>query len=548
MWKKIKKKLRVKKYSLIEIIFIIFSFLFSFWLMFSTFSYKAGSMLIASKAWSDFASSIPLIRSFSFGSNFPPQYPLFPGEPIHYHFLFFLLVGLLERIGFRIDYALNFPSAIGFFFLLFMIYIFAKSLFKSKAVGVLSVVFFLFNGSLSFLEFFKIHPISTNIFNEIFVNTTYPSFGPYDGKIVSAFWNLNIYTNQRHLAGSFAMVIFIIYLLYIRWRESAAWFKKSIFIACLCGILLFINEAAFSIALLWIGWFFLLNPRRRLGLLFGIVIGSPIILLFIFIVHLSSSITIRLGYLTMPPATIYSIFIYWFYNFGLLILLLPLGFLIVKKKVAVHIIPLIILFSVANIFQLSKDIINNHKFFNFFIIVGNMYAANFLFVLWNKNKRFVISRKIIVIILFFFMIFSGVIDLAVIKNDSKIGVIDYPKNRDITFILKRTKPEDIVLNYTSLYHPASLAGRSIFYGYSYFAWSYGYDTANREAIYLQIYRSNNKEVACSLLKKNKISYIELNNTPDEYIKPNLDLWENEFTRIYQNEESKFSLYDVKKSC
>jgi hypothetical protein len=67
--------------------------------MFSTFSYKDGNMLIASKAWSDFASHIPLIRSFSFGNNFPPQYPLFSGPPIKYHFLFYAFVGLLEKLG-----------------------------------------------------------------------------------------------------------------------------------------------------------------------------------------------------------------------------------------------------------------------------------------------------------------------------------------------------------------------------------------------------------------------------------------------------------------
>ena len=47
-------------------------FLFSFWLMFHTFSYdpKTSSMMIATKAWSDFGSHIPLIRSFSMGDNF----------------------------------------------------------------------------------------------------------------------------------------------------------------------------------------------------------------------------------------------------------------------------------------------------------------------------------------------------------------------------------------------------------------------------------------------------------------------------------------------
>src|SRR6266699_5240049 len=119
------KKLQDKQH-LIEIIIIIFSLIFSSWLMFHTFGYDNGSMTIAGKAWSDFANHIPLIRSFSFGWNFPPQEPLFAGEPIHYHFIFFMLVGILERMGIRIDWALNLPSLLGFAGLMVMIYFFAK--------------------------------------------------------------------------------------------------------------------------------------------------------------------------------------------------------------------------------------------------------------------------------------------------------------------------------------------------------------------------------------------------------------------------------------
>src|SRR3972149_7715118 len=128
--------------------------------MFSSFTSNENSLLISSKAWSDFTSHIPLIRSFSLGANFPPQYPLFPGEPIKYHFLFYAFVGYLEKIGLPIGFALNIPSVLGFIFLLLMIYFFSKMIFKSKVVGLTSIFFFLFNSSLSFLYFFKTHPVS----------------------------------------------------------------------------------------------------------------------------------------------------------------------------------------------------------------------------------------------------------------------------------------------------------------------------------------------------------------------------------------------------
>ena len=205
--------------------------IFSSWLMFHTFGYDGTSnvpaafdggstqknILIARACWSDFGSHIPLIRSFSMGDNFDrlrslqsPEYPLFSGEPIRYHFLFYMVVGLLEKIGLRLDWALNIPSILGFTLLLAGIWSLAVVLFKDKKIAILSIIFFLFNGSLSFLKFFKDHPISLNTPLDILRANAFPAFGPWDGGQITAFWNLNIYTNQRHLAWGFAIGIWFL--------------------------------------------------------------------------------------------------------------------------------------------------------------------------------------------------------------------------------------------------------------------------------------------------------------------------------------------------
>src|SRR3972149_7724231 len=102
----------------IEIIVVVIASIFGYLITFSTFSANLNNLFINTKLWSDFASHIPLIRSFSLGFNIPPEYPLFPGAVIKYHFLFYLAVGLLEKIGVRIDLALNSLSFAGFFFLI----------------------------------------------------------------------------------------------------------------------------------------------------------------------------------------------------------------------------------------------------------------------------------------------------------------------------------------------------------------------------------------------------------------------------------------------
>lgn len=541
-----KKTLNFIKVNYIEIIVILFSLTFSFWLMFSTFSYNNGSMLIATKAWSDFASHIPLIRSFSFGGNFPPEYPIFPGEPIRYHFLFYALVGVLEKLGLRIDYALNIPSAFSFAGLLIIIYYLAKKLFKSKFVGLLSVIFFLFNGSLSFLEFFKTHPLSISSISDIFNNSIFPSFGPYDGKIVSAFWNLNIYTNQRHLAFSFFLVLLIIYLLYTK-----TIFKKWITISLvgfIINILLFTNPAALLIAFLFISWLFFLKPKQN----FWLLLTLPMLLLWLFIFPSffisSHNVIFKPGFLIPNPLNFLSFINYWILNFGLSTILIPLSFFKINRKLKLLFLPMIILFIAPNLLQFSPDMINNHKFFNFFLILGSMLTVNLLVYLWKNNNLRGLFYKFLCIFLFIFLTLSGIIDLMPIKNDRFITINDYPVNQDIKWIMENTPKNSVFLNSSYLYNPTSLAGRKIFFGYSYFAWSYGYDTKKREKVFLEMLEGQTKNRVCLLLKKSNISFVELNNFPSKPIDPNWNLWRNNFKVIYSNPRTGETIYNVFFSC
>lgn len=543
------KMLRLLKKYFIEIILITISSVFSFWLMWHTFSYKDGQMTIAVKVWSDFASHIPLIRSFSFGNNFPPEFPLFSGELIRYHFLFYFAVGLLEKIGLSLDLALNLPSALSFTLLIITTYLLSKKLFKSKTVGILSVVFFLFNGSLSFLEFFKNHPISSKEINDIITSTEFPSFAPYGPGIVSAFWNLNIYTNQRHLALPLAGFLLLIHWLVHQEQNPE---KKRIFFepflwGIFFGTLLYIHSSIFLMATAVLGLLFFLLSKQRLSILLIGLIGFIIALpraLFLkeatdFIPH------IKFGYLITEHLTLNNFLEYWFFNLGLFTILLPIGFFYSSKIAKKILVAFFLLFIIGNTIQFSPEVAGNHKFFNAFVIVGNMFVAFAIVKLW----KFHITTKIVTPVLIFFLILSGIIDFFPIKNDRFMTIDDYPKNPDISWIINHTPKDAVFLNSSYLYHPASLAGRKIFYGWPYFAWSLGYDTNMRFTLMKQIFNTDNFKAICLKLKQNKISYI---NTSDpsgiEDIKINYLFFEKNFIMVYKNPTNNLTIYDVNKSC
>lgn len=546
----------LNKFKLIpcfELILFILFFIFSFWLMFHTFSYQNGSMMIASKAWSDFASHIPLIRSFSFGANFPPEYPIFPGEPIRYHFLFYALVGLLEKTGLRIDFALNILSVLGFTFLLSMIYFLAKKIFSSKSVAILSVIFFLFNGTTSFVYFLKEHPLSLNFINEIITNSKFPSFAPYGEGIVSAFWNMNIYTNQRHLAASYALSLFIIYIFLLPvFKNKKIDYKISVILGIVLGLSYFLHMAVFLMTIIVIFFLSILFKKIKFsGILILIFAGLFSLPQYFWqqtgeISSQTSKIIFNLGYLISGNLTPQNFINYWFANLGLHFILIPFGFIFSPLKSKKILIAFLTLFIIGNLFQFSVEIAGNHKFFNYFMIFGNMFSAYFLIYLWKKK----IILRILVCILIFSLIFSGIIDFFPIYNDAKMKLEDYPVNKDILWIIGNTPPNTIFLNSTYLYDSASLAGRKIFFGWPYFAWSAGYDTSSRGAEITKILGEEDRNIMCKLLKKNNISYIEVNmgRSLDTNLPEISDSILGNFSSIYSNPKNNYNIYQVSKNC
>ena len=535
------------KKNKVEVVIFIIGFIFSFWLMFSTFSYQDGTIQIATKAWSDFASHIPLIRSFSFGNNFPPEYPLFSGPPIKYHFLFFAFVGILERLGVRLDLAFNIPSALGFLLLIMMIYFFAIKLFKSRMVGILSIIFFLFNSSLDFVNFFAKFPISGSTISDIVTNTQFMSFGPYDGKTISAFWNLNIYTNQRHLALSYAVSLTLIYFLIKPFFDNKKPnFKINILIGVILGLSFFLNIAVFLMTGLIFAFLFLFAKNNRTGIFVSAVIAGIIAIpqyLYIQSGGSGSQILFYPGYLIDSYLTLQSFIDYWFQNLGFQLFLIPLGFIIASKKAKMIFLSFLILFIVGNLFQFSPEIAANHKFFNYFMIVGSMFSAYFLYYLWTKIK---FLRPVIPVVIFL-LILSGIIDFFPIFNDRKITLADYPINNDVAWIIKNTNPNSVFLNTQYLYDNASLAGRKIFLGWPYFAWSQGYDTLTRDNLRKSMLDTNDKVFFCKSALIYNIDYAEINPTSTDAV-DNKSFFDKNFTLSYANSVSQFYIYKIKGAC
>jgi hypothetical protein len=529
--------------------------LYSWLLMQHTFSYDSTQheLRIAGKVWSDFGAHIPLIRSFSRGINLyrlthgiPVESPLFPGEPIRYHFGFYAFAGFLEYIGLPIDWALNIPSAAGFFLLVWGIYRVSFSLFQRVAVSTLSVLFFLCNGSLSFLSFFRAHPIGMHSVIDIVENSKYPVFGPWDNGTITAFWNLNIYTNQRHLAASYAVILIMLWLIISQPKKYT-----GILLAVSLSILSFINFAALAIAGIFLGWILLISLGKRMPILTAGLLSLPALLFMRHEALMTSAIAYAPYYLVHEPVTALSWLSFWGQNLGLHALLIPLGIVLAPKNIRRLLAPpLLLLFVLPNIFRFSSDMINNHKFFNFFMIVGAMFSAvavtTIVSLIRNRSKTLtVIARVGVAALLIGALTISGIIDLFPVINDTKGTVSDLPDD-DVSYFM--TLPKDAVIaNSTWFYHPASLAGRAIFSGYTYFTWSYGYAQTPRERTNIAIFEAPDKTALCDTVRDTPVTHIELSDKPESYLSPNLTLW-NSLPADYTNPKTGRRVYSADTIC
>jgi len=551
----------VKKWM--SIVGIAVTLAFSFYLMLHTFSYDRTrhELQIASKAWSDFGAHIPLIRSFSYGPNFsrlfsgqPVESPLFPGEPIRYHFGFYALVGILERAGLPIDLALNIPSALGLTLLVCAIYLTALRFFKERGVAFFSVVFFLFNGSLSFLQFFYTHPLNSDTLTDIMTNDRFPAFGPWDGSTISAFWNLNIYTNQRHLALSYGLVLLNILLLVFPHKRIAKHpLVRAMILSATTSILLFIHYPAALIFAVFALSIFFNTPETRKPLILAGLLSLPAMILLSRISNTSANIIWQPGYLSRS-VTIPAMLSYWFENIGLHFLFIPLGLILAPKNIRkIFLGPVLVLFILPNLFRFSPDMINNHKFLNFFLIIGNMFSAyavtrilkrfdNIPMRQLRKPLQWIVGTGLIII-----LTLSGIIDLFAVINDTKGTVPDVHSDPDTAYILNKTDLYAVIANSTWLYHPASIAGRAIFSGYTYFTWSYGYNQGGRESEQTALYQSPDLSMLCNRLKSEGIAAVELNERPEQYLSPNMDLWNN-LIPDYENPQSGRRIYITEHIC
>lgn len=547
------------KISFLDIVVILAVLIFSIWLMFSSLSYSKGAkaLNIGSHLWSDFGAHVPLIRSFSLGYNFPPQFPLFPNENIRYHFLFYFLVGIFEKFGTNLAVGINILSTLAFFSFGLLIFDASRTIFGKASIGIVALLLTFLNSSLTFIKFFSEHnPLVFQTYETIWENTSPLANAPYDqSSTIATFWSLNIYLNQRHLSLAFAAILAVVLVFYktLAQREKPGlslfifagilvgllpyWHSQAflmITVTSLCLSIVFIRKASILATIYYLAFLALLAIPQIWWLQKG-YIGNQ------------SFIQFSPGYLITPPITILKFIFWWFQNLGLTFILLIDALLIQRKQLILFYLCFLPLFLAGFLFKFGPDIATNHKFFNFWLIITNIFVASLLVKMFSYQ----IFGKIIALILILLLTLSGILELIPIKNDHKISIEDWQLNPIGNWVVSNTPKNATFLTSDSLYHPISLAGRKVFLGWPYFAWSSGSDTTTRSHIVQSIYLSSDKQSVCNLFLQNKLNYIVIEEgVGDSLYWQNKQFFDNNFIQVFKGGGRGiiYSIYEITSSC
>jgi hypothetical protein len=554
------------------------------WLMFATLSFKDGQFQIAFKAWTDFGANVSLTQSFALGHNFPPQHPFFPGEFIRYHFLFWFQTGNLEFLGLNPVWSINIVSVLTLLALLVLIMTFAEILFTSRSVGRLGALLFFFSSSLSYLPFLRSQSSVRAAWGSIVHGTEFLASGyPFRGEtwgVLSA----NVFAYQRHLISGigllFVVMIFVVdrYRSYMSRRQQtpaspisiveplnepdASEIEKNdaaldvneaphvveppsvslksdltalIFSGVLIGLLPYWNSPTYLASLAIFGCILILLPfRLHTACILGaaIIVGLPQVLLL-----RSGNVTtyslFHWGY-TLEPPSLFLILKYLGWTFGVKWILLGVAFFFAtgfQRRLLLAISSLVV---IVFLFQLSTDIFNNHKLLNIWVTFINVYAA---YGLWKIGRQ-KIAGLTLAIVLAIATVLGGVIDLFPLHNDPMLAV-PYRNDRLSQWLLTKTQPTDVFLTHPLLTHPILFTGRKIYLGYTLFAWTAGYNVADREALYRRMFQEADVGELQWLLRENKIAYVAIddgvrhNETLPEL---NEAIFEQHFEKVFEDTE------------
>jgi hypothetical protein len=349
-------------------------------------------------------------------------------------------------------------------------------------------------------------------------------------------WNMNVYANQRHLALGMSLMLFGLlamiplmkkmYYVYeyrsLTTKERAkqfvasadAWlpdnYIRAVSLGVLFGATTFFHGSAMIALLAMLAVMGIFSKHRLEFLIIAVIVYVMSIMKSNFFAPGVEIVSPQFffGFIS-PSKTIAGVANYIFMLTGIALILALLGLFIQFKRNKIFFLMFLVPFIITFTISLTPDETVNHKYLMMSMALLNIFAAFIICVLMGKLPGKLISAVLIAV-----MVFTGVIDMFTMQNmNGKGRSIPIPQSSEYQdWLLANTEPDDIFLTPWYSTNEIFFAGRMVYYGWPYYAWSSGYDAiTRRDKFDLMVYPVNAEE-GRRLVRENNISYIVIDPT------------------------------------
>lgn len=461
---------------------------------------------------SDYGPHIANLSAFVRGDNYVPlDYPVFTGAGMRYHFFFFFFSACLHALGLSLPAALNLASAVGLFSFAALMAVFAVYFTRRRSAIFWIQPLWFFHSSLAWLPYLiqvwkRSRLQSVGFFellrnNQIFIGTQ-----PHDDW---GLWNMNVYANQRHLLFALAAILLVLFVflpsLRVRtsfralWQSREAWRSghvlelKALYAVLILMLCLPYWHGAATLGLLVILFLMALWARFKLAYLLTafVTLLSTLFYSRLFSGGVQNIIRPQFvwGFLS-EDKSLGGVLLYLFVLLGLAFIAMLISPVLMETRTKkIFSLALIMPLILALTLSLTPDLNVNHKY----IIMTRLFLClptlSLLIRLWESAsgswKRLVVRG--LAFTLAFFLCLSGLIDFGAFYQKNKQSFPLSIDNEFIDWLENETPQRAVFLTPTWFYHPFYYSGRQAWYGWPYYAWSAGYDSQTREALYLELW-------------------------------------------------------------
>ncbi len=186
----------------------------------------------------------------------------------------------------------------------------------------------------------------------------------------------------------------------------------------------------------------------------------------------------------------------------------------------------------------------NHKYIQIAVFLANIPVAFLLATLFRER-----ATRLLGVLLLAVLTVTGVVDLRAVHNINDPARAVRIREQDPVKLWAREHigPNKLVLTKNYYMHPLLAAGRKLYNGWQYYAWSAGYPTASRDRIVRKIFEGTDPEAVKRLLAENRIGYVLVDGETRREYKVNEVLLNRVLERVFSQPPSGTAIYRVPKN-